>query len=106
MGLFDTALNKARTIGVQLKAGECSMYNYVEGESVEGSIADGVYYGYEGVVVIEGGIVKSVTEEAPEPLPNLPTYNKWGGAFDPKTESMEDASPVFQAIKALRASGK
>lgn len=100
MGLYDTAINKEETIGVQLKAGPCEMRDYVEGDSVDGAFADGIYYGYEGVVVIKDGIIRSVTAEAPKDLPQLPSFNKWGGSFDPKTDSLDNDNPLSQALKS------
>jgi hypothetical protein len=105
MGLFDTAFGKDGT-AVQLKVGPCLMNDYYEGESVRGEISDGIYYGYEGVVVIEGGIVLSVTEEPPQVLPALPSYNKWGGAYDPAADALDASNPIAQALQAYRKAGR
>lgn len=73
--------------GVQLKVAEDLMLiNYKIGDEVD--IPDGVYVGYEGIVVIiDGKLVKVFTE----------LYDKYGGTFDlekiipnPLNEILED----------------
>jgi len=52
MGMYDTYE------GVQLKAGPCSMNNYEMGDRVE--LHDGLYIGYEGVIVVGDGKLRGV----------------------------------------------
>lgn len=99
MGMFDTFLSRDEQVAVQLKIGKCLMDDYVEGASVDSAdFPDGIYFGHEGVVVIAGGLVESVTERDPDPARNLPRFTKWGGAFDPKTQSLNDLNPISIAV--------
>lgn len=84
MGMFDTYGN------VQLKVGdELYCQDFTIGDSV--NIPDGVYLGYEGAVVIVGGVF--VAE-----FGNLVT--KWGSRVDIKP-LVDPHSPVVKAIAEM-----
>lgn len=100
MGIYDIFRNAEGTIFVQLKVGECLMHVFAVGDNV--SIGDGVYYGYEGVVVILDGKVESVTEKAPIDVPaRLGHYTKWGGIFDASWD-LDEHNPIAQAMARYR----
>lgn len=105
MGLYDTFVSKDEKVWVQLKNGECLMHTYAEGDVVDpGEFPDAFYYSPEGVVVIRGGKVESVTEEAPvqDPARVLPCLTKWGGLFSPETgDSLSAHNPIAQGMRAM-----
>ena len=79
MGLYDTYGH------VQLKVGEVERRHFEVGAQV--SIPDGVYVGYEGVVVVTGGrFVAS--------FPHL--INKWGERLN---IDLSGESPIWRAIE-------
>lgn len=80
MGMYDTFG------ATQLKVGDCDMAHYDVGDEV--TMADGVYVGYEGIVVIKDGVF--VAEVGKNEL-----FNKWGG---PLEIDLDEANPVAQAI--------
>lgn len=68
MGLYDCYGKQ----GIQLKVGPCKCKSYKLGDKVTG-IPDGVYLGYEGVVVIKGRVFIAEFSEL---------MDKWGGIID------------------------
>jgi len=88
MGLFDYFGEE----GIQLKAGECQMFDYHVGEDVP--LADGVYVAYEGLVVVKSGKLLMT-------FPEGFLYNKWGGEL--YEQGILDAdNPIVQTIQNLR----
>jgi hypothetical protein len=85
MGIFDTYGKQ----GVQLKVGDPSLQYYKEGDEV--GIADGVYLGYEGAVVILDGKLARVFDYL---------KNKWGGKIKVK-DIIDPVNPIKQALDAL-----
>jgi len=89
MGMYDEFVSEDGKVRVQLKVGAC-MYEYKVGDSVDDGVDyldDGVYYGWEGVVVIYQRKVWSVSETMPEKLPaELPHRTKWGQPCKPGTD--------------------
>jgi len=85
MGLYDCFGEE----GIQLKAGECQMFDYRVGEDVP--LADGVYVAYEGLVVIKSGKLLMT-------FPEGRLYNKWGSIL---TEQgvLDSDNPIVQAIQ-------
>jgi len=75
--------------GIQIKAGDCEMKSYKVGG--ETNLPDGVYIGYEGIVVIVDGVfVKSF----------LYLFDKWGGVIEPDTV-INPYNPITQVIKKI-----
>lgn len=72
---------------VQLKVDPVSMREYIVGEAVP--IPDGAYVGYEGVVVIAGGIFTAWYAFL---------HDKYGNQIDLK-ELIDKTNPVAQVIK-------
>lgn len=102
MGVFDTYWNLDHTVGVQIKAGNNTLSDYTEGEFADAHLPDGVYFGFEGAVVIRGGVVEKVTESAAtvaEAMTSLPVLTKWGGHFNPATEDIGDHNPLVAALR-------
>lgn len=86
MGVFDTFHDRDGKIAVQLKAGHQLYEEFTEGNRADG-YEDGVYHGFEGVVVIRDGMVSVVRETTPENLPeDLPHFTKWGGLYHPDAD--------------------
>ncbi len=87
MGIYDTY---GKTAGVQLKVGDPSLTHFNEGDEVD--IADGVYLGYEGAVVIIDGKLEKVF-----------TYvrDKWGGKIK-VSDIINPINPITQAIESLK----
>ena len=73
--------------GIQLKAGLCEMHYYRKGDTVP--LPDGVYVGYEGVVVILGGCLVTTFETLTD---------KYGSPYD-LYELVNQVNPVAQAVK-------
>ena len=71
---------------VQLKVGDCCMNNYKIGDAVP--IADGVYVGYEGVVVIQTGLFIAFH-------PKL--KDKWGNEIDMEN-TMKLNNPLYKVL--------
>jgi len=72
--------------GVQLKVGPCELKSFKVGDTVP--ILDGVYVGYEGIVVISGCIFVAR-------FANLET--KWGEVLDPRA-LLNGKNPVIRAM--------
>ena len=81
MGMYDTFGN------VQLKNGECLLREFKIGDKVE-DIADGIYAGHEGFVVIFDG-----TFVAELPLNSM--KDKWGEAIEIDTDKR---NPVWAVV--------
>ncbi len=86
MGMYD------EYAGVQLKVGPCTLREYKMGEPV--GIHDGVYVGYEGIVVVHEGILVAVHKNI---------YDKWGGIVS-TSDILNAGSPLVQKLKELDAS--
>lgn len=84
MGVYDTYGEQ----GIQLKCGCDPMdpKDYKVGD--ETALCDGVYIGYEGVVVIDDGKVSRIFTSLTD---------KWGGEINPE-KIIEDKNPVAQAL--------
>jgi len=101
MGCFDSYVNEDGTLEVQLKNGACLLDTYRVGQSCD--LSDAFYYGNEGVVVVRGGKVASVTTTAPE-NDGLPCFTKWGEPFDPKAgETLADHNPIAKGVADMLA---
>jgi len=91
MGIYDTYGRQA----VQLKVGDPSLDHFKEGDEV--NIADGVYLGYEGAVVIVNGKLAKVFSYLKD---------KWGGKIRVR-DIINPINPITQAVenyKQLRLS--
>jgi len=80
MGIYDYYEN------MQMKIGDVQMNTYKVGDSVD--ISDGVYVGYEGVVVIKDSVFVAFFEEM---------LDKWGGELD-LNAVLQPSNPVSQAL--------
>lgn len=80
MGSYDSFVKKE--LIVQLKVGPCMSLICKEGDKT--SVDDGVYQGYEGVVVIVGKKVVYIGEKLNDDYPSLKRYDKWGNILDEK----------------------
>jgi hypothetical protein len=101
MGMFDSYVNEDESLEVQLKNGECLMNAYRVGDTCD--LSDAFYYGNEGVVVVRGGKVASVTEVPPE-NDGLPCFTKWGDRFEPHgAETLADHNPIARGVAARQA---
>jgi hypothetical protein len=89
MGIYDTYGRR----GVQLKVGDPSLNHFKEGDEV--NIADGVYLGYEGAVVIIDGKLAKVFNYLKD---------KWGGKIRVK-DIIDPANPIAQSIQSLKITG-
>ncbi len=99
MGCFDTFVNEDDSVQVQTKLGPNLLTEYRVGDHVGPEFPDAVIVGYEGFVVIEHGVVKSVTLALPENTSaSLPHLTKWGGVFDPTTEKLNDHHPFASVL--------
>jgi hypothetical protein len=87
MGLYDTYGDDQE---IQLKVGNPDMHHYKVGDIVE--IPDGVYVGWEGVVIISGSKLVASSSKI---------FNKWGGELN-KEDLIKNDSEVHQVIKALK----
>lgn len=83
MGMFDNF------DGIQIKAGPCEMLHFDIGDKAP--IADGVYVGYEGVVVIKGGVFVAAFD-------NL--FDKWGDVVDTH-EILNSLNPLSIVVKEV-----
>jgi len=84
--------------GIQLKVGLCECKSYKIGDKVKG-IKDGVYLGYEGIVVIKNRVfVAEFTE----------IHDKWGSIINlesillPRNPIKQIIDKIFQAEKEKR----
>ena len=96
MGCYDMFFRDSKDTndyGIQLKAGECLMHCFTIGSNVGESFADGAYIGYEGVVVVEKGIVTAISHRI---------FNKWGGEINP-SEILDKQSPIVEAMNRAKA---
>lgn len=75
--------------GVQLKVGSCVLESFKVGDTVQ--ILDGIYVGYEGIVVIKGCIFIAKFD-------NLET--KWGSILTPE-QLLEGKNPIAEGLKAM-----
>jgi len=73
---------------IQLKIGYPIMREYEVGDKVP--LSDGVYLGYEGIVVVVGGVFVAEFKTH--------LFSKWGNEIDYK-KVLDDLSPVIQAIR-------
>lgn len=85
MGIYDTYGKR----GVQLKLGDPCLNHFKEGDEV--NIADGVYLGYEGAVVIIDGKLAKVFSYVKD---------KWGGKIKVK-DIIDPINPITQAVASL-----
>ena len=85
MGTYDTYGDK----GIQIKAGVCMMEHYVVGDSCD--LEDGVYIGYEGVIIINEGVF--VAE-------HTHIFTKYGDIVD-CSSLMDQYNPVAQAVNEI-----
>jgi hypothetical protein len=85
MGVFDSYGKK----GVQLKVGDPSLKSFKEGDEVD--IADGIYLGYEGAVVIIDGKLAKVFSYLKD---------KWGGRIRIK-DVLDPMNPIVHALSIL-----
>ena len=90
MGVYDTYGNKQ----VQLKIGDPSLEHFKEGADV--NIADGIYLGYEGAVVIIDGKLAKVFSYLKD---------KWGGKIRIR-DVLNPINPISQAIESLKQDQK
>ncbi len=86
MGIFDSYGKQ----GVQLKIGDPSLHMFNEGDEV--NIADGVYIGYEGAVVILNGKLAKVFNHL---------RDKWGGTVSVQSV-LDPINPIIEAINSLK----
>ncbi len=77
MGVYDTYAN------VQLKIGPCELKHYNIGDAVP--ILDGIYVGYEGIVVIKNCIFVAVFKEL---------GTKWGTTID-MDDTLNMHNPIY-----------
>ena len=89
MGIYDTYGKQ----GVQLKVGDPSLNYFKEGDEVD--IADGVYLGYEGAVVIIDGKLAKVFNYV---------RDKWGGKIKVK-DIIDPINPITQALDSMKIMG-
>lgn len=88
MGCYDSYYSE-ETGEVQIKAGERLMREYVEGSQCD--LQDGIYVGYEGVVVVKRGRVVAVTKRI---------FDKWGGDICEKVlEIISSKNPGVEVMK-------
>lgn len=85
MGAYDTYGEQ----GIQIKIGECDGRHYRVGESV--LIPDGIYLGYEGVVVIQDGRLAMTVDSI---------TTKWGDILRPETV-IGRLNPVEKEVELL-----
>jgi len=86
MGLYDTFGPE----GIQIKAGLCDMNHYNVGDKVE-ALKDGIYIGYEGIVVIQKEKVVAIFE-----TDNI--FDKWGGHLD---IDLGEKNPISNAVREI-----
>ena len=100
---YDTFISRNGSLSIQLKVGDCACRTYIEGSRVNPSeFADAVYHSPEGIVVISGSVVRSVTRKVPDSVPpGMLSFTKWGDVFNPKTDSLDDYHPVKQVLAEL-----
>ena len=68
MGLYNTFWNKNQQQDIQLKVGnDLCLRDFYIGDKVD--ILDGVYFAYEGIVIIQDGVYVACVHN---------TYDKWG----------------------------
>ena len=91
MGTYDEFISDDEKICVQLKVGECQCNLYKEGDKV--NISDGIYLGYEGVVVIKEGKVIGVFGEGQ-------VFDKWGCNFN-FNYAINNLNPLKKVIKDI-----
>ncbi len=89
MGTYDNFLSDDEKICVQLKIGECLLKDYKAGDEV--NISNGIYMGYEGVVVIKDRKVVGVFGEGQ-------VFDKWGGPFD-FNDAINELNPLKQVLE-------
>jgi hypothetical protein len=69
-------------------------------------LPDAFYYGHEGVVVVRGGKVESVTARAPDntdPSSTLPCFTKYGETFHPEaSDTLADHLAISRSIASRR----
>lgn len=87
MGIFDTY------DGAQLKCGDVCMQEYERGDKVD--IPDGAYITYEGVVVVENGVLVGTFTEI---------FTKWGDKMDP-VRILDSTNPIVAAMNAMKTEG-
>ena len=85
MGIYDTYGKQ----GVQLKVGDPALDHFKDGDEV--NIADGVYLGYEGAVVIVNGKLAKVFSYLKD---------KWGGKIRVR-DIINPINPITQAVQDL-----
>jgi len=86
MGIYDTYAGEIQ-LKVNLLADE--MRDFEIGDKVP--LANGVYLGYEGIVIVRNGVF---TDYFPEEY----LFDKYGDRVDVK-EILDEVSPVVQAVK-------
>ncbi len=96
MGTYDTFISRDGKLAIQLKVGHSRCRGFIVGSVVDPSeFPDAAYHSPEGVVVIDGGVVRSVTQKMPDSVPPGALHmTKWGDAFNPKTESLDSYHPM------------
>lgn len=97
MGCYDTFIGKQGA--VQLKCGPCDMRNYQIDDNVGSEYADGLYVGYEGIVVIVDGRFVAL-------FPSQLT-DKWGGIIEINLNQELDArNPIRTALDLSETGGQ
>lgn len=103
MGTYDTFISRNGKMAVQIKSGKCLCRSYLVGSIIDPTeFPDAVYHSPSGIVLIEGGVVRLVDSKVPDSLPPGTIHmTKWGDAFNPKTESLDDYHPVKQVLNEI-----
>jgi hypothetical protein len=86
MGCFDTFGERR----IQLKVGPCELNCYAVGDKVNG-FSDGIYVGYEGVVVIASGVFVAEFNDV---------QDKWGNIIE-LDKVLSESNPIRQIVEVL-----
>lgn len=92
-------------MNIQLKVGDCCLHHYSIADICD--IEDGIYLGYEGIIVVQSGMF--IAEYGATPVnfvavgkkyPNALIYDKWGTIISGFND-LEKNNPIRKVLKDL-----
>ena len=91
MGVFDTFGGYV----TQIKIGECTFHHHKIGAEVK--IPDGIYIGFEGIVVIKDG--RFIADFYSDKI-----FNKWGGSIEIDIQGQNHVQVAIEELQAKQDS--